>query len=168
MPVESGTTKLLPHSQRYLSGYLATSQQEFRDYFEANCVQLPLEKGDVIFFSPALFHAAGANQTSNVIRLVNLLQVVSPFAKHMETLDRAAMCLAVFPYLASLGTRAREAVIAATADGYPFPTNLDSDPPLGGLAPPAQQDLLTQAVQEGWTKQKLTEALLSQAGKRAA
>ncbi|MBP1806691.1 ectoine hydroxylase-related dioxygenase (phytanoyl-CoA dioxygenase family) [Rubellimicrobium aerolatum] len=45
MPVESGTTKLLPHSQRYLPGYVAATRPEFRDHFEARCIQLPLEKG---------------------------------------------------------------------------------------------------------------------------
>lgn len=168
MSVESGTTKLLPHSQRYLPGYIAATQAEFREYFEANCVQLPMNKGDAIFFSPALFHAAGENRTENVVRLVNLLQVVSPFAKHMETLDRAAMCGAVFPYLATLSIPEREAVIAATADGYSFPTNLDSDPPIGGLAPPSQQDLLRQSVLEEWSNDQLNAVLRNQAGKRVA
>jgi ectoine hydroxylase-related dioxygenase (phytanoyl-CoA dioxygenase family) len=168
MPVESGTTKLLPHSQRYLPGYIAATEPEFREYFEAHCVQLPMNKGDAIFFSPALFHAAGANKTENVVRLVNLLQVVSPFARHMETLDRTAMCRAVFSFLATLSVPEREAVIAATADGYSFPTNLDSDPPMGGLAPPSQQDLLRQSVFEEWSGDQLKTALLSQASKRAA
>lgn len=168
MPVESGTTKLLPHSQRYLPGYVAATQPEFREYFEANYVQLPLEKGDVIFFSPALFHAAGANETADVVRLVNLLQVVSPFARHMENIDRAAMSRAVFPYLAGLGGAERAAVIAATADGYPFPTNLDTDPPTGGLAPDSQQDLLARAVAEGWDLIRFSSALDTQAHKRAA
>jgi hypothetical protein len=33
-------------------------------------------------------------------------------------------------------------VIAAAAEGYPFPTNLDSNPPVGGLAPKSQADYL--------------------------
>ena len=34
MPVESGPTLLLPHSQKYLPGYLAWRLPEFREYFE--------------------------------------------------------------------------------------------------------------------------------------
>lgn len=168
MPVESGTTKLLPHSQRYLHGYIAATRPEFRDYFEAHCVQLPLEKGDAIFFSPALFHAAGENRTTDVVRMVNLIQTASAFARHMETIDRTAMVRAVYPHLAGLSPEGRRAVIAATADGYPFPTNLDTDPPIGGLAPESQQDLLARAVAEGWDRARLDAALDEQAAKRRA
>lgn len=168
MPVESGTTKLLPHSQRYLHGYIAATRPEFRDYFEAHHVQLPLEKGDAIFFSPALFHAAGENRTADVVRMVNLIQTASAFARHMENLDRTAMVRAVYPHLAALSPEGRRAVIAATADGYPFPTNLDTDPPIGGLAPETQQDLLARAVAEGWDQARLETALEDQARKRRA
>jgi len=166
MPVESGTTKLLPHSQRYVPGYVAATRPEFRDYFEQNCVQLPLEKGDVIFFSPALFHAAGENRTTNIVRMVNLIQTASAFARHMETLDRSAMARAVFPHLSGLSPAGRRAVIAATADGYPFPTNLDTDPPIGGLAPGSQQDLLSRATAENWKQSQFDEALSAQSKKR--
>ena len=166
MPVESGTTKLLPHSQRYLHGYMAATRPEFRDYFEEHCVQLPLEKGDAIFFSPALFHAAGENRTKDVVRMVNLIQTASAFARHMESIDRTAMSRAVYPHLAALSPEERRAVIAATADGYPFPTNLDTDPPVGGLAPASQQDLLAQAVSEGWDQARLDAALDTQEAKR--
>lgn len=168
MPVESGTTKLLPHSQRYLQGYIAATRPEFRDYFEAHHVQLPLEKGDAIFFSPALFHAAGENQTADVVRMVNLIQTASAFARHMETIDRTAMSRAVYPYLVALSPQGRRAVIAATADGYPFPTNLDTDPPIGGLAPESQQDILARAVEEGWDQARFDAALSAQAEKRIA
>ena len=36
------------------------------------------------------------------------------------------------------------------AEGYSFPTNLDRDPPKGGLAPKTQQDLMRQALKENW------------------
>ena len=58
-PLETGPTLLLPHSQLYPPGYLAMGRPDFRAHFEAHHVQLPLEKGDMLFFSPALFHAAG-------------------------------------------------------------------------------------------------------------
>jgi ectoine hydroxylase-related dioxygenase (phytanoyl-CoA dioxygenase family) len=166
MPVESGTTKLLPYSQRYLPGYIAATQPEFREYFEENYVQLPLRKGDAVFFSPALFHAAGENRTPDVVRMVNLFQTTSAFAQSMETIDRAAMSKAIFPHLAALDPQSRAAAIAATAAGYSFPTNLDTDPPIGGLAPESQQGLLTRAVEEGWSAERLDEALAAQSAKR--
>ena len=62
----------------------------------------------------------------------------------------------------------RAQVIAATADGYPFPTTLDTDPPLGGRAPESQQDVLARAVAEGWDQARLDAALSAQGAKRAA
>lgn len=168
MTEASGTTKLLPHSQRYKPGYIAATQPEFAAYFEANHVQLPLAKGDAIFFSPALFHAGGENKTTDIIRMVNLIQTASAFARHMEEIDRAAMVRAVYPYLAALTPAERAAVIAATADGYPFPTNLDTDPPLEGLAPETQQALVARAVEAGWDQATLDAALETQTTKRRA
>ena len=45
MPLESGPTLYLPFSQTYLPGYLAALREDFRAYFEAHKVQLPLETG---------------------------------------------------------------------------------------------------------------------------
>lgn len=165
MPVESGPTKLLPYSQRYAEGYLAWRRPDFREYFEAHCVQLPLEKGDALFFNPALFHAAGANRTADVQRMANLLQISSAFGRAMETVDRRRMCEALFPVLRDDREAARmtdaeiEAVIASCAEGYPFPANLDRDPPVGGLAPKSQQAVLRQALDERWSDAALAEAL---------
>jgi hypothetical protein len=46
-------------------------------------------------------------------------------------------------------------VIAACAEGYSFPTNLDLDQPVNGLAPATQADTLAQAVAEGWSRRRL-------------
>ncbi|MEL6912881.1 MAG: phytanoyl-CoA dioxygenase family protein [Pseudomonadota bacterium] len=152
MPVESGPTKLLPFSQLYAPGYLAFHEEAFRAHFEAHHIQLPLDKGDAIFFNPALFHAGGENRSADIARMVNLLQVSSAFGRSMENLDRAAMSEALLPVLIDLARRGtlspaeRAAAIAATAEGYAFPTNLDTDPPVGGLAPRSMADLLTEAV----------------------
>ena len=62
MPVETGPTMYLPHSQKYEAGYLAFHNPEFTAYFDAHFVQLPLAKGDAAFFNPALFHGAGGSQ----------------------------------------------------------------------------------------------------------
>ena len=63
MPVESGPTMYLPHSQRYELGYLAWRRDDFIEYFHDHHVQLPLEPGDGVFFNPAVFHARGTNRT---------------------------------------------------------------------------------------------------------
>ncbi|WP_025597357.1 phytanoyl-CoA dioxygenase family protein [Burkholderia sp. WSM2230] len=172
MPIESGPTKLLPFSQRYAQGYLAWRRPDFRDFFEAHCVQLPLAKGDALFFNPALFHAAGANRTPDVQRIANLLQISSAYGRAMETLDRMRMCEAVYPVLLEYTANGQltateiESVIASTAEGYAFPTNLDRDPPAGGLAPASQQALLRRALDEAWHPSMLSEALLLQDWKR--
>jgi ectoine hydroxylase-related dioxygenase (phytanoyl-CoA dioxygenase family) len=164
MPAETGPTMYLPHSQKYLPGYLAGRRPEFREYFEAHYVQLRLRKGDAVFFNPALFHAAGANRTAGVRRMANLLQVSSAFGRAMEAVDRAAMSVAVSPALQAMAEggaspAAVANVIAACAEGYPFPTNLDLDQPVGGLAPPTQADILARAVTEGWPRQQLETEL---------
>ncbi|MEU9653095.1 phytanoyl-CoA dioxygenase family protein [Streptomyces sp. NPDC048110] len=164
MPVESGPTLYLPHSQKYEPGYLAWRLPEFRAYFEAHQVQLPLAKGDAVFFNPALFHAAGANRSSGIRRMANLLQISSAFGRAMETVDREAVVNAVYPVLLrrkaeGAGERWLEQVVAASAEGYPFPTNLDRDPPVDGLAPPSQADLVRRALREEWTPEALRAQL---------
>ncbi|MEO1363191.1 MAG: phytanoyl-CoA dioxygenase, partial [Pseudomonadota bacterium] len=58
------------------------------------------------------------------------------------------------------------AAIAAAAEGYPFPTNLDTDPPVGGLAPESDQALLQRALVEGMSPDELNAALDAAAAKR--
>lgn len=171
MPVESGPTMYLPYSQRYEPGYLAWRLPEFQAYFEANHVQLPLSKGDAAFFNPALFHAAGTNRSADIRRMANLLQVSSAFGRAMETVDREAVANAMFPVLLRRGAEGvgeewLENVIAASAESYPFPTNLDSDPPVDGLAPPAQADVVRRALRESWTPEVLRDALRAGAERR--
>ncbi len=116
-------------------------------------MQLPLKKGDAAFFNPALFHAAGHNRTRDVRRLANLLQISSAYGRAMELVDRVKMAKALYPSLAagrSLDAAARANVIAACAEGYAFPTNLDRDPPIGGLAPQTQAQLMAKSLAEGW------------------
>jgi ectoine hydroxylase-related dioxygenase (phytanoyl-CoA dioxygenase family) len=105
MPVESGPTMLLPFSQRYGPGYLAWRRQDFRDYFEQHCVQLPLAVGDTLFLSPALFHAAGSNRTPHISRIANLLQISSAYGRAMESVNRVKMCESLYPVLRGLRAR---------------------------------------------------------------
>lgn len=171
MPVESGPTMYLPYSQTYEPGYLAWRMPEFQAYFETHHVQLPLAKGDAAFFNPALFHAAGTNRSADIRRMANLLQVSSAFGRAMETVDREAVANAVFPVLLQrrsegVGEAWLENVIAASAEGYPFPTNLDSDPPVDGLAPPSQADVVRRALREAWTPEALRDELRAGAERR--
>ena len=168
MPVESGPTLYLPHSQKYLPGYLAWRLPEFRAHFAEAHVQLPLAKGDAVFFNPALFHAAGTNRTADVRRMANLLQVSSAFGRAMETVDRAARLGGDLrrpgqgPGDRGLGSAGVDNVVAASAEGYAFPTNLDRDQPIDGLAPPTQADLVRQALAEGWDHGALVARLAEQ------
>ncbi|MEP3248538.1 MAG: phytanoyl-CoA dioxygenase family protein, partial [Lentilitoribacter sp.] len=73
MPLECGPTKLLPFSQQYRAGYSAWRREDFRALFEDRYIQLPLAKGDALFFNPAVFHAAGANTSSGIHRMANLM-----------------------------------------------------------------------------------------------
>jgi ectoine hydroxylase-related dioxygenase (phytanoyl-CoA dioxygenase family) len=171
MPVETGPTMYLPHSQKYGAGYVAFHQPEFTRYFDRHHVQLPLAKGDAAFFNPALFHGAGTNRSADVRRMANLLQVSSAFGRAMESVDRAAMCTALYPVLArrragGAGERELRNVVAASAEGYAFPTNLDRDQPVGGLAPQTQAELVWQALREGWDTATFTAGLRAHTDRR--
>ena len=174
MPVESGPTKLLPFSQTYLPGYAAWRREDFREVFESQYVQLPLNKGDALFFSPAIFHAAGSNVSSNIHRMANLLQVSSAFGRAMETIDRGKMCVLTYPIAKKhfddeiLSISEIKAAIAATAEGYSFPTNLDTDPPKGGLAPETQQALFVRALESDIDKIEFEKQLKLMENKKTA
>jgi ectoine hydroxylase-related dioxygenase (phytanoyl-CoA dioxygenase family) len=162
----------LPHSQKYAPGYVAFHRPEFTAYFDEHFVQLPLRTGDAVFFNPALFHGAGTNRSAGVRRTANLLQVSSAFGRAMETVDRTAVCRALYPVLRELrargtGERTLRDVVAASAEGYAFPTDLDRDQPIGGLAPETQAELVWRALQEDWTPGALDAELTAQAGRRS-
>ena len=168
MPVESGPTLYLPHSQKYAHGYVAYQRPEFKEYFAAHHVQLPLGKGDAVFFNPALFHAAGTNRSTGIRRMANLLQVSSAFGRAMETVGRQRVVEAVYPtllarHVAGAGEQAVANAVAASAEGYAFPTNLDRDQPIGGMAPPSQADVVTGALAEGLGIDELHRRLDAQA-----
>lgn len=173
MPLPSGPTLFLPHSQKYGPGYLAWQIPEFVDLFADAHVQLPLRKGDAVFFNPALFHAAGENTSIDIYRMANLLQVSSAFGRAMESVDRERISVAVYPALLDLkraGTpmASLHHAIAACAEGYAFPTNLDRDQPQGSAAPPSQADLVRQALDEEWESDALADELAAHAIKRAS
>lgn len=170
MPIESGPTVLLPYSHQYQLGYQAWREPEFNHYFAQHSVQFPLKKGDALFFNPALFHGAGENCSADIERIANLLQISSAFGKPMESVDSYAISKEIYPTLLdkvnSLDPLQLEAIISASADGYSFPSNLDTDPPLQGMAPQTAQALLSQALDQQWSTEKFHQAMDQHKAKR--
>lgn len=174
MPLETGPTLFLPYSHQSRPGYLTYTTPPFATYFNQHKVQLPLTKGDMAYFSPALFHGAGTNTTTNNDRFANLVQVSSAFGRPMETVNRTKLINALYPTLlhrhqtGTLPSRLRHDTIAATADSYAFPTNLDSDPPIGGNAPKTASHYLNQALDNGWSLDQLQQKLTAYATRQQA
>jgi ectoine hydroxylase-related dioxygenase (phytanoyl-CoA dioxygenase family) len=169
MPIESGPTMVLPYSQLCQAGFIAALRDDFREVFQEQKVQLPLTAGDMVFFNPAVMHGAGANETTDFQRMANLLQISSAFGRAMETMNPDLTALAVYPSLLTIDDeRTRENLIAASAAGYAFPTNLDYDPPLAGLAPLSQADMVRQALIERWPIDQLKSVFEERNARRRA
>jgi ectoine hydroxylase-related dioxygenase (phytanoyl-CoA dioxygenase family) len=168
MPIESGPTMLLPYSHHFGSTYIAATRPEFASIFQERSVQLPLSRGDALFFNPGLMHGAGANRTADVWRMANLLQVSSPFGRTMEATNTDLTALAAYPHLLDIADPITlENVLTAACEGYAFPTNLDRDPPVDGLAPPSQADLVRRAVAERWPIERLRTQLAARRARRS-
>jgi ectoine hydroxylase-related dioxygenase (phytanoyl-CoA dioxygenase family) len=154
MPLESGPTTFLPYSQACESNYMLWRREDFKEYYKEHRKQLPLAKGDIVFFNPGLIHAAGDNTSYNVDRMANLIQVNSCFGQAMEIVDRQRICKHVYEDLYDRHVRKGESVtnlraIDSSAFGNPFPTNLDRDPPQNGGKPPlSQKDVLVKALED--------------------
>ncbi|MEI2775035.1 MAG: phytanoyl-CoA dioxygenase family protein [Tetrasphaera sp.] len=58
-----------------------------------------MAKGDLVWFNPALMHAAGTNVSAGIQRMANLLQVSSAFGRAMESVDRERVVNAIYPAL---------------------------------------------------------------------
>ncbi|KIX09621.1 uncharacterized protein Z518_00701 [Rhinocladiella mackenziei CBS 650.93] len=166
MPLESGPTRFLPFSQMFEEGFMAYRIKEFHDFFSEHWVGVELKMGDGVFFNPALFHAAGENQTATINRSANLLQISSAFGKTMERVDSATMIAKcwgdVTTMYAQAGTMTEDihAILKAIGDGYPFPTNLDHRPPApGGMAPESEIDILKKGLMQGWDTEQVVSAI---------
>lgn len=165
VPLESGPTRLLPYSQKLSAGYMSYRRPEFNEYFLNNYVALPLAKGDGLFFNPALFHAAGTNESRDVNRLANLLQISSAFGKPMEAIDALPLVERTWGELKQVYERDGlsdqvKSFISAVAEGYPFPTNLDRNAPGGeNMAPDTEQDVLIKALKDGLDVKGVVKAL---------
>lgn len=170
MPQESGPTRFLPFSQLLEDGYMAWRKEEIKEYFAEKWVSAPLDKGDAVFFNPALIHAAGENRTEpgphGVDRSANLLQISSAFGKTMEAIDHEQIVVACWEELrgqtqgGKLNDAETECAVRAMTNCYPFPTNLDMRPPApGGMAPESQFDIVARALKENRTKAEIVEIL---------
>ena len=103
--------------------------------------------------------------------MVNLLQVSSAFGRAMESIDRERVVLAVYPEMLARTDNgaedpAVEFALRSAAEGYPFPTNLDRDPPVGGLAPPSQADVVRDALEQRRTLDDVRAALKEHSTRR--
>ncbi|KAH6952660.1 hypothetical protein HG530_000761 [Fusarium avenaceum] len=158
VPLESGPTRLLPFSQAFAPGYMAYRLPEFNEFFLENYVSLPLQKGDGLWFNPALFHAAGENRSVDINRLVNLVQISSAFGKPMETIDALPLVEGTWDVLTAAYKEQGlsdevQMFISAVGEGYPFPTNLDNNPPKNeSMAPDSEQDVIREALIGGKSK----------------
>ncbi|KAI5457103.1 hypothetical protein BGZ63DRAFT_395408 [Mariannaea sp. PMI_226] len=165
VPLESGPTRLLPFSQAFSAGYMAYRLPQFDEYFLQNYIALPLQKGDGIFFNPALSHAAGENVSSDINRLVNLLQISSAFGKPMESIDSYPLIEKTWDQLTTLYKETGlsdevKTFIWMVSEGYPFPTNLDNNAPKSdSMAPDSEQDVIMNALVARKSKAEVLEDL---------
>ena len=133
-------------------------------------MQLPLKKGDGLFFNPALFHAAGSNTTESHVRMANLLQISSAFGVPMEEVSHEHLLKLAYPILLESRKPADQtkALIEVAARGYSFLTNLDTDPPVEGMVPKTQQRLIVEVLDEQWSVERFHSELDAQTLKRKA
>jgi ectoine hydroxylase-related dioxygenase (phytanoyl-CoA dioxygenase family) len=178
MPLASGPTCFLPHSQKYAPGYIAHGRADVRAFFDSHRVQLPLQAGDLVCMNPAVLHGAGANTVLNSRRMANLLQVSSAFGRPMETVDTARLSLSIYPALTSAVAAGRAPapghaapvgapwtdrhtsnVVAAVAAGYAFPANLDAASPGSEAGRQTEAGVMLAALREQWSAAKLQASL---------
>ncbi|MDP6488905.1 MAG: phytanoyl-CoA dioxygenase family protein [SAR324 cluster bacterium] len=171
MDISSGSTMMLPFSHQYPLGYMAWRDSKFIEYFQKHAVQLALKKGDAVFFSPALFHAAGTNSKSSD-RIANLLQASSAFGKTMESVDRTKMTKLIYQVLLDrkkyhqISPTETKAVWASVIDGYAFPTNLDLDSPMEGPITKTIWAFMERALRKEWPVDRFNEYLNDSAIRR--
>ena len=82
----------------------------------------------------------------------------------MEAIDRRAMIRAIYPSLlaqldAGVDRACLDRAIAASAEGYAFPGDLDVDQPVDGLSSPSDAAIARRALDERQTPTQLAELL---------
>jgi len=166
MPLSTGPTRFLPFSQQFDKGYISVQDPQYLEWTKPRMVQLPLNKGDAVFFNPATFHQPGVNVTDGE-RVANLLQVSAAFGRSMESCDRLGMSKSVFPVMKRWDEEIKdgksdksklqlEALIAATASDYGYPHVIDNA--VRG-SPNSQAELIKKALEEGTETNQVLDAL---------
>ena len=143
MPVESGPTLYLPYSHTYEPGYLAWRLPEFRAYFDARHVQLPLAKGDAVVLQPGPLprrrHQPLRGHPADGQPAPGVLGVRPGHGDRGPGRRGEASTRCCSP--AGAGASGWLAgVVAAPPRATPFPPTSTCDPPVDGLAPPSQAD----------------------------
>ena len=164
MPVESGPTRLLPFSHQYELGFMAYRDPPSTSTSPTTSCSYP---------SPAET-ASSSTTRSSTPRATTARAMSCAWPTWSRCPRRSASrwrrstprhhLPACYPQLVRLheeqGFSAEvEALMTIAAEGYPFPANIDVTPPIGGLAPPSQLDLLRQALVEQWPAGRLESTL---------
>ena len=93
-----------------------------------------------------------------------------PSAGRWRPSTATGSCRAVYPVLLRRAAGAPDAAlahaVAAAAEGYPFPTNLDLDQPVDGLTPPSQAEIVARRSSSAAPRQRAGEPLDAYAGRR--
>ena len=169
MPVESGPTLYLPHSQKYPHGYLAYWLPEFQEYFVGQPRAAAAGQGRRGRSStPRCSTRAGSNHTNDVRRMANLLQVSSAFGRAMETVDRRRVVEAVYPALLARKAAGMPPARRRLTSSPPRPRGTPSRPTStatsrsNGMSPETQADLVRRALGEAVTPEELAQRLAAQ------
>lgn len=93
------------------------------------------------------------------------------FGRAMETVDRERVVTAIYPALLAAKTAGMPEAdlanaVAASAEGYAFPTNLDRDQPIDGMSPRTQAEIVTDALASGTPPPSWPASSCEQAGAR--
>ena len=145
MPLQCGPTRFGLFTQQFQKGYMILENPQYIEHVASRMAQLPLEKGDAVFFNPACLHQPGMNETSSP-RVANLLQVSACWGTPMEKINRLSMTKSVWSVIkrwhsdiektggeASAGGDRKhplqlEALINATCDDFGYPRDFDTMP----------------------------------------
>ena len=173
MPLESGPTLYLPHSQKYSHGYLVADREEFRDALRPAPRAVAPGQGRRGVLQPRAAarrgrqpfgrHPAHGQPAAGVVGLRPRHGIGGPRPHDAGPVPGTSLARETE---AVLDRTAQDRAVAASAEGYAFPTNLDRDPPLGGLAPDSPQAVVRRALQEGWSPDRLSAWMDTAAHKR--
>jgi hypothetical protein len=170
MPVETGPTMYLPHSQKYEPGYMAIGCRSSRSTStRTTCSCRWRRRRGVLQPRPAARrgHEPDHGRQADGEPAAGLVGV-RPGAGHGR--HRAGRGGGLPDAARPQGGRRAEKdlhnVVAAAAEGYPFPTNLDRDTPVGSLNPESQAQLVWRALENDWDQETFVAALAAQSERR--